>query len=88
MLTIFDRGAAAYLLVAGVPFLHIQPGSWQSYVFADDDGKATIALRTWREGSCTVNARDYWNAFKALRQASTTTTTTSEGVSTNGAQAV
>ena len=74
-IALFDRGAAAYALCVGIPFVRVLAGTWLAYEFDDSDGLATAALATWKAGTgCTVNARTYWNAFKTLRNANPTTT--------------
>jgi hypothetical protein len=66
-LELFDRGAAAYAVAVGVP----------RFAFDDSKGLASEALTAWRDGTATVNARAYWNAFKTLKKATYTTTISS-----------
>ena len=75
-IALFDRGAAAYALCVGIPFVRVLAGTWQAYEFDNSEGLATAALAAWKAGSqCQVNARAYWNAFKTLRNADPTNTT-------------
>jgi hypothetical protein len=76
-LELFDRGAAAYAVAVGVPLLRVVPGDWQRFAFDDSKGLASEALTAWRDGTATVNARAYWNAFKTLKKATYTTTISS-----------
>jgi hypothetical protein len=77
-LALFDRGAAAYAVCSGVRFLRTIPGDWLLYEFDNTDGRAAEALRQWKAGSAIVNAREFWNALKRLRNATTTTITNGE----------
>lgn len=74
-LAFFDRGAAAFAVCTGVPFLRAIPGQWQLYEFDNTDGRAAEALRLWKAGTATVNARAFWAAFKTLRTSTTSNTT-------------
>jgi hypothetical protein len=76
-LELFDRGAAAYAVAVGVPLIRILPGDWQRFAFDDSEGRASMALQAWRDGTATVNARAYWNAFKTLKKTTFTTTISS-----------
>ncbi len=73
-IALFDRGAAAYALCVGIPLVRVLAGTWQAYEFDDSEGLATAALAAWKAGTGLVNARAYWNSFKALRNANTNTT--------------
>lgn len=82
-LAFFDRGAAAFALCQGVKFIRVIPGQWQLYELDNSDGRAAECLRLWKAGSATVNAREFWNAFKQLRNA-TYSSTTINGENENG----
>ncbi len=81
-LAFFDRGAAAFALCQGVKFIRVIPGQWQLYELDNSDGRAAEALQLWKAGGATVNAREFWNAFKTLKQA--TYNTTNDGENEDG----
>jgi hypothetical protein len=63
-----NQAFGAFAVASGVRLLRIEPDAWVTYCLDDTNGRASQALRLWRESRAFVKAKDYASALRFVKR--------------------